>query len=636
MPPPPAAQPVHFGDESLPAFGWWHAAIRAGDGRCRVPVLLCPPFGREDESAHRSLRLLAERLAAAGHPVLRFDYPGTGDAAGDAQLPRLVATWTRSIAAALDSLKAQAGCDRAAIVGLRLGALLAADVAATRADVAAFVAIAPPASGRAFVRELKALQAAAPPVGRADPSAGLLEAGGHVLTAASRDALSLLDPAALARPPAPRMLVIARDDMPCATAWTSGFAALGAAVDHECHGGFAEMMLDPHSSRVPQPLLDAVLAWLARQPAPEPVASAEVFARMPAQVGEGVIEEPVWIPVAGTRMFGILSQASRRPAPTRVVLMLNSGAQRRAGPGRLHVLLARRWAAQGMAVLRLDLPGLGDAAARDGAHENIVYPPDVVPDLQALVRHARERWPGVACHAVGICSGAYHGLQMARGRMGVDGVVVVNPLTFAWPGEGPLLEPLPAHKVAQEMSRYRRNLFSLQPWRKLLRGEVDVSRLARLLARRVRQRAATAGRELARLLHLPLRDDLAAELAGAAAAGTVLHFVFSENEPGEDLLRSLAGRAVGRLQRQGRLHLHHLDDADHTFTGAAARERMAALMDGLFDAAGLADEMRQQPGGQRRAAHQGVGGLHAAREVSRSAVSAPDAAAPRESSSAVS
>ncbi|MEO5689607.1 MAG: alpha/beta hydrolase [Burkholderiaceae bacterium] len=583
MPPPPAAQPVYFGDEALPAFGWWHVAVRERNGESRLPVLICPPFGREDESAHRTLRLMAEQLAAAGHPVLRFDYPGTGDAAGHAHTPDLVLAWTRCVAAALECLKAQAGCGKAAIVGLRLGAVLAAGVAAARDDVAAFVAIAPPVSGRAFVRELKAFQAASAPVGRADASAGLLEAGGHALAAASRDSLSRLDPAALERPPAPRMLVIDRVDMPSATAWASRFTALGAAVDYQCHDGFADMMLDPQSSQAPQSMLDATAAWLGSLPSLERVSPSDFFVRTSALVADGVIEEPVWIPVVQARMFALLSQGSPNVAPSRVVLILNSGAQRRAGPGRLHVMLARRWAAKGMVVLRLDLPGLGDAAARAGERDNLVYPPSVVADLQALMHYVRERWPGVACHVLGVCSGGYHGLQMARERMGIDSVVVLNTLTFDWPGERPLVEPLPAHKVAQEMARYRRNLFALEPWRKLLRGEVDLHLIAGLLVRRVRQRLANSGRDLARLLNLPLRNDLAGELTRATADGGVVHFVFSENEPGEDLLRGLAGRAVGRLVRQRRLHLHRLDDADHTFTGEAARERVAVLMDTLFE-----------------------------------------------------
>ncbi len=581
---PVPAQSVYFGDPSLPAFGWWHAPGQASEAAERLPVLLCPPFGRDDECAHRTLRVLAERLAAAGHPVLRFDLPGTGDSAGDAHTSDLVPAWRHAVASALDTLLARSGGGAAAVVGLRLGALLAAQVAAEREDVAAFVAIAPPPSGRAFVREFKAFQATSSPVGRADASAGHLEAGGHVLTASTREALAGLDPAGLVRPPAPRMLVIDRGDLASAPVWTSGFAALGAVVDHERHDGFAEMMLDPHLGQVPQAMLAATLAWLARQPAGPAEPGSPTDVQSPARVAAGVVEEPLWIAHAQARMFAILARAAQPTAPRRVVLIVNSGAQRRTGPGRLHVMLARRWAARGMAVLRLDLPGLGDAAARPGEPDNTVYPATAVADLRAVLGHVNERWPGVPCHVLGICSGGYHALQLVREGAALAGVTVLNPLTFDWPGDRPLLEPLPAHKVAQETARYRRSVASLESWRKLLRGDVRVAGIAALLLKRAGQSLASAGREVARLLRLPLRDDLALELARATAKGGVVHFVFSDDEPGEDMLRGQAGRAVGRLERAGRLALHRVVDADHTFTGEGARERVAALMDTVLEA----------------------------------------------------
>ena len=583
MPALTAAQPVHFGDEHLPAVGWWHAPVGRPADATRLPVLICPPHGREDESAYQTLRVLAERLAAAGHPVLRFDFPGTGDAAGDASMTDAVSTWTAAIASGIDSLKAQAGCSRVAVVGLRLGALLAAGVAASRDDIAAFVAIAPPASGRAFVREMKAFEAASAAVGRADVSAGLTEVGGHVLTSAICDALSRLGPAALDKAPAPHVLVIDRDDMPSGAPWIARLAELGVSAEREPHPGFADMMLDPHQSDVPQAIVKAVTDWLARQAMVAAGPRSDVLGCGPVSVSAGVVEQPVWMTAAGARIFGVLTQAAAEAPPSRIVLLLSSGAQRRSGPGRLYVAMARRWAANGAAVLRVDLPGLGDSPARADERDNVVYPQGVVHELRDLVRQLRERWPNAACHGVGVCSGAFHALELARAHAGVDSVVAMNPLTFDWPGEGPLVEPLPAHVVTQEMSRYRRSPFSLRRWSKLVRGEVDMRRIAGLLARHAGQSLAKAGRELARLLHLPLHNDLAADLARTTADGTVVHFVFSENEPGEDLLRSLAGRAVARLQRQHRLHLHRVDDADHTFTGEAARQRVAALVETLFE-----------------------------------------------------
>ncbi len=87
-------------------------------------VLMCNPFGQEAVRSHRLFRVLAERLARAGHHVLRFDYHGTGDSAGndgDGDLDG----WQADIALAHQELIARSGCVRVVWVGARLGATLA-------------------------------------------------------------------------------------------------------------------------------------------------------------------------------------------------------------------------------------------------------------------------------------------------------------------------------------------------------------------------------------------------------------------------------------------------------------------------------------------------------------------------------
>src|SRR6267378_4565458 len=71
------SQPLYFGPEDRPLFGWLHAPAAAS--RPALGLVICNPFGNEAICAHRSLRHLAERAADAGIPALRFDYDGTGD-----------------------------------------------------------------------------------------------------------------------------------------------------------------------------------------------------------------------------------------------------------------------------------------------------------------------------------------------------------------------------------------------------------------------------------------------------------------------------------------------------------------------------------------------------------------------------
>lgn len=573
MPADVQALALYFGNAERPLFGWWHAA---GAAPLDTAVLLCPPYGREEVSAHRTLRHLAAALASAGLPVLRFDYAGTGDSAGDDGMPDLVDAWLQSVDAAVDELRRLSGAPRVAVVGLRLGALLGACAAARREDIAAFVALAPVQSGRSFVREQKALQAASAARGAAPAGEQQLEAGGYAMGAATCQALAALELRGLPHPPAPQALIIDRDDMPAPAAWMAEWVQAGCTVDHRRLPGYAALMQDPHNTQVPAAIIDATVQWL-RQGASAGSAAREVPMQVSATL-DGIIEEPVTIDADGALLHGVLSRPVQANNTRPAVLLVNAGAQRRIGPSRLYVTLARRWAAQGAPVLRLDLCGLGDSPARAGAAENIVYSPTAVAEVTAAVRQLRHRFPGQPCVAVGLCSGAYHGFKAAAFGAPLQAVVVINPLTFFWREGTPLDAPMPAHHVAAEMARYRSNLFAAERWRKLLRGQVDLRRLAALLWRRALHTASGPARDLARLLRLPLRDDLARELRQMGRARVALHFVFSQGDPGEDLLRTEGGSLVGRLLRNGQLVMHHQPDADHTFTGLAARRAVTALL----------------------------------------------------------
>lgn len=144
--------PFYFGTGSRRLFGLYTPARVGAVGN--RSVVLCPAWGQEYLRAHRSMRQLANMLNSAGFHVLRFDYFGTGDSAGDMTQTDL-AGWESDIGAAIDELKDTCGALRVALVGLRLGGALAARVAARRAsDVDALVLWDPVVDGRAYVDEI--------------------------------------------------------------------------------------------------------------------------------------------------------------------------------------------------------------------------------------------------------------------------------------------------------------------------------------------------------------------------------------------------------------------------------------------------------------------------------------------------
>ena len=126
---------------------------QSADVRGPPAVVLCYPLWQEYMRAHRAFRQLAMLLSKAGFSVLRFDYFGTGDSAGESDAGD-VSRWTHDISTAIDELKDTAGVSKVSLVGLRVGASLAAAVAAERKDLDRIVLWDPVVGGKAYVEKM--------------------------------------------------------------------------------------------------------------------------------------------------------------------------------------------------------------------------------------------------------------------------------------------------------------------------------------------------------------------------------------------------------------------------------------------------------------------------------------------------
>jgi uncharacterized protein len=126
---------------------------------CGAGVVLCYPAPQEYMRTHWAFRKLAGLLAVEGFHVLRFDYHATGDSAGDSPEANL-GQWREDIQTAVRELKDLAGVQRVSVVGLRLGAALAAQACWAGLKVSTLVLWEPVVEGRAYLAELKAIEAA--------------------------------------------------------------------------------------------------------------------------------------------------------------------------------------------------------------------------------------------------------------------------------------------------------------------------------------------------------------------------------------------------------------------------------------------------------------------------------------------
>jgi dienelactone hydrolase len=437
-------------------FAFFNAAHR---GPGETAVLICPPFGWDLACPYRARREWAEHLAAQGYPTIRIDLPATGDSAGEPTDPGLLQAWTSAVAAAARRLRSESSARRVVAIGVGLGGLVAYRAASAGAAIEDLVLWSVPAHGRVLVREMRALtrlsRASAVVPDDAEPTPlpdGAVLAAGYLLSAETTAALEALDLSELPLPGAAarRVLLLGRGSTRVDESLRRALERAGASVAVACGPGRGRIgetfacvdrwLAGAHgrrrrlAGRRPPRLAGAPGGRARRRP---PTGAAETEPRV-EQVSlrcEGVElrERAIWIERPCGRLFGVLAEPVAAPQELCAVL-LNAGPQRHIGPNRMWVELARRWAAQGVPSLRIDLACIGDSDgdARTLAIPGALYAQEYVDETIATLEWLCARGLPNRFLLLGLCSGAYWALHAALRDERVAASVMINPRRLIW------------------------------------------------------------------------------------------------------------------------------------------------------------------------------------------------------------
>ena len=118
----PVQEPVSLVVAGTAVRGMTYRPAEAG---APMAMVLCDPFAEEKKSSQKTLAEMGRALAEAGLPALHFDYRGTGDSAGRFEQFNLD-DWREDLRAAVDWVRLRWSLGRVGLLGLRLGATLAA------------------------------------------------------------------------------------------------------------------------------------------------------------------------------------------------------------------------------------------------------------------------------------------------------------------------------------------------------------------------------------------------------------------------------------------------------------------------------------------------------------------------------
>lgn len=121
-------------------------------GSCKAGALICAPLAEEKLWSHRVLVSFARELAREGYAVLRFDFRGEGDSDRSFEESSLT-TRVEDTRLAIGELRRHLAADgQVTLVGLRLGASVAALASAGRTDVHRLVLWEPVTDGADYLQ----------------------------------------------------------------------------------------------------------------------------------------------------------------------------------------------------------------------------------------------------------------------------------------------------------------------------------------------------------------------------------------------------------------------------------------------------------------------------------------------------
>ncbi|MGF6772176.1 pimeloyl-ACP methyl ester carboxylesterase [Paraburkholderia sp. GAS199] len=487
---PSTMRPVIFDG----CFGWLHQPLAAQPS---MGVVLCSPFGYDALCAHRGWREFAEALAARGMPVVRFDYPGTGDSSGSEDDPARLRAWIDSIKAAAALLRAKTGVTRLTLCGLRLGATLAALAAEEMEEIENLVLLLPATSGKSYARELDLAHQSwlrtqagiegIEGVGSSHDTEKAKTVGAHGFRLYP-DTLATLADVDLERRtqrPAQRVLIQDLGEGARIKRLAARYQTLGAHAELQIYGEYSKFLIDPHYSVPPRNAFDSVLEWLGASAVEAGEPAAEILACAPGARIDFADGRETPVIFGGGRYVGIYCQPRRALDGVPAVLFVNTGGVHRVGDGRVAVLMARRLAAQGIASLRMDLGGLGDSVrlAQDQTLD-MVYSGPALADAKAGID-----WLVAAGHAkavmFGVCTGAYVAIHTALTHSAVVGCAAVNLPFFVW---GSAASRPGARPVASK-GVYRLSIRNPRKWLRLLTGRANGTAITAEFVRRMIVRA---------------------------------------------------------------------------------------------------------------------------------------------------
>lgn len=520
-------------------------------------LLHVPAFAEEMNKSRAMVADQARAFARSGVAVVVPDLRGIGDSEGDFAEASWEG-WKDDVEFLLQWMHEQ-GAQQVSLWGLRLGALLAIDVASTTEQILDELLLWQPVlSGKQAVTQFLRLRMAAGMMqGQAETVADLrsrssagetLEVAGYLLSPQLLIELDVVDAKSITLPESLQVAIfeLGRDEQQALT------PAVRGLVENWRSSG----------NTVNTAVVSGEPFWSTQEISSAP---ALIAASLELVLTSGICdktsipfthlastnaERPLVFECKGEQLMGVLHEGEQDAS--RGILLVVGGPQYRVGSHRQFISLARELALQGIPVFRFDYRGMGDSSgepinflgAADDIHAALGAFIGACPRLEQFVL-----W--------GLCDAATAATSYAPSDSRVVGLILLNPWVRSEAGEA----------KAYIKHYYLQRLLSRGFWEKILGGQFKLISSLRSLFEKicdtlgwgssVKVGAADSGRSLAECMERDLSNF----------RGKVLLITSGNDLTAAEFLDSIsASTGFTNLIDSERFSISRIPEADHTFS----------------------------------------------------------------------
>jgi pimeloyl-ACP methyl ester carboxylesterase len=540
-------------------------------------IVICNPLGFEYTHSHRTVRHLADNLSCDGFATIRFDYHGTGDSFSDLFEPQRVKTFLENIDAVIKRLKQQTGVTKICLIGIRLGAALAATYCNNK-TIDKLVLWTPCISGRRYIRELKAFEKLASHSSNTQKS--FIDSGGFFITDETADEIKAIDLTKQNYNVTQNALIIDRDDLKPNTDLVTTLKEGGIKqVEHYFMSGYLDMMTEPQDTKIPNETIDHLSDWLKKQVDYLPLNNLDIDLEetktLDTASHDGLVEQICY--PDEEKLMGIFSHQDLTTQKTQtkpLILLVNSGTVHKVGPNRVYVELSRALADNGYPVIRFDLSNLGGSVIGRPHNENHPYPSNATQNIADLISYMKEHFGFNKFIIAGLCSGAHNvfhaGMDLPL-SLNIQEVIMINPLSFYRVPDADIEATL-NYQVERDSQQYARSIFDLKKWKKLFSGQSNIGYLFTFTIRKFLRSIHSFFLVTMETLGLYSGTQLSIDLKKYARKGMKISFFIASKDPGKDILMTQAKKTVLSMKKSKQLSLTEISNADHTFSSFSCRK----------------------------------------------------------------